>query len=174
MGNADALLGSGAIHTLSKDIKAPMFAMSHVFDSLPRGLMASVNVLFAATAYYSDWSHTHVLNPRWPPHAKFHNGQSMSFGALSALTSLYLLGRRNANVEAAKDSLFTAAVVGSLTTIAGLSAILYPGTAFTDPEFDDGALIGPQVYVFVIQLIVNWTSYTLENARLNKLDKLKQ
>ncbi|KAL7904439.1 hypothetical protein GGI35DRAFT_463230 [Trichoderma velutinum] len=151
-----------------------MFAISNVFDSFPRGLMATVNVLFAATAYYADWNHTHVLNPRWPPHARFHNGQTMSVGALSALTSIYILGRRSVNVEAAKDSLFTAALVGSLTTVAGLSAILYPGTAFNDPEFDDGSLIGPQVYVFVTQLLLNWTSYTLENARLDKLDKLKK
>lgn len=168
------LLSSKATHTLLNYIKNPIFAMSHVFDSFPRGLMASGNVLFAAAAYFADWSHTHVFNPRWPPHAKFHNGQSMSFGALSALTSLYLLGRRNANVEAAKDSLFVAALVGSLTTIAGLSAIFYPGTAWMDPEYDTGALIGPQGYVFMIQLFLNWTCYNLENARLNKLDKLKK
>ncbi|EHK15283.1 uncharacterized protein TRIVIDRAFT_39154 [Trichoderma virens Gv29-8] len=148
--------------------------MFQAFDSLPRGLMASGNILLASAAYFADWSHTHVFNPRWPPHAKFHNGQSMSFGALSALTSLYLLSRRNANIEAAKDSLFVAAIVGSLTTVAGLSAIFYPGTAWTDPEFGNFGWIGPQGYVFLVQLFVNWTAYYFENARLDKLDKLKK
>lgn len=88
--------------------------------------MTVTNILFAVSAYLADFNHTHVLNPRWPPHAKFHNGQSMSFGALSALTALYLLNRPNPTVDAARDSVFLAAVVGSLTSVAGLSAILYP------------------------------------------------
>lgn len=94
----------------------------------------------------------------------------MSFGALSALTSLYLLGRSNSTVHAAKDSVFLAAVVASLTTVAGLSAILYPGTAWVDPEFDTGALFGPQVYVFVGQLVLIWTSCAWERARLDTLE----
>lgn len=141
------------------------------FDSAPRGIMASNNILFATAAYFADWSESHVLNPRWPPHAKFHNGQSMSFGALSALVAAYLLTRHNPTVEAAKDSLFIAAIVGSLTTVAGLSAIFYPGTAWADPEFDTGAVIGPQGYVFVGQLLINWFAYSWERGRLEKKGK---
>lgn len=40
--------------------------------------------------YEADWSHSHVLNPHWPPHAKFHNGQTMSIGL--CLGFLIILG----------------------------------------------------------------------------------
>ncbi|EHK50166.1 hypothetical protein TRIATDRAFT_180782, partial [Trichoderma atroviride IMI 206040] len=113
-------------------------------------------------AYLADWSHTHVLNPRWPPHAKFHNGQTMSIGAINAALVVYLLSTRVNSSETEKSLVFVAAVVGSSTALAGLSAILYPGTAWTDPEFDTGALIAPQAYVFVGNLMFTWVGYMLE------------
>ena len=140
----------------------------------PRAGMVGLNALFVAAAYLSDWNHTHIYNPRWPPHAKFHNGQSMSFTAMSALTAIYLLTRPvSSNIEEAKNTLFTATVVGSLTTAAGLSAIFYPGTAWVDPEWDNGALIGPQGYVFGAQLLINWSLYSLEKAALVTLEKIQ-
>lgn len=87
--------------------------------------MVCVNVLFALAAYLADWSKIDIFNPRWPLYAKFHNRQNISFGALSAATTVYLLGRHNSSLETAKDSLFLAAIVGSLTTVACLSAIFF-------------------------------------------------
>lgn len=144
---------------------------SHELAIENTAVVTVTNILFAISAYLADFNHTHVLSPRWPPHAKFHNGQSMSFGALSALTALYLLNRPNPTVDAARDSVFLAAVVGSLTSVAGLSAILYPGTAWVDPEFDTGALAGPQVYVFVGQLVVIWSACFWERGRIGRKGK---
>ncbi|KAH7361074.1 hypothetical protein BKA65DRAFT_523844 [Rhexocercosporidium sp. MPI-PUGE-AT-0058] len=73
--------------------------------------------------FIADFNETHVLNPRWP-HAKFHNGQTMSMGLGLGLATLFYT-----------DSLFTAAVFGSIYWVTGLSAILYPGTLAVDPEF---------------------------------------
>jgi hypothetical protein len=103
--------------------------MTTNFISFPRTIMAFSSICFASAAYLADWSHTHVLNPRWPPHAKFHNGQTMSVGAINAALVVYLLSRRTKSSEMESNLMLVAAIVGSSTALAGLSAILYPGTA---------------------------------------------
>lgn len=46
--------------------------------SLGRTLLGLVGVTTSVGGYIADWNETHIYNPRWPPHAKFHNGQTMS------------------------------------------------------------------------------------------------
>ena len=122
-----------------------------------------------------DFNHTHVLNPLWPPHAKFHNGQTMSLSILLSSTSLYLLFRQPATWSIAQqvDNLFLAGWVGSFYLAAGLSAILYPGTAWLDPEFrkvkdvDEPA----QLWVFGGALVVLWLGWALERRRVGGQDE---
>lgn len=109
--------------------------------------------------YAADWSTTHVFNPRWPPHAKFHNGQTMSMGLGLGLSSLYYTWASNGS----RDATFTAALLGSLYWLTGLSAILYPGTAGVDPEFGKGF---PQAPLFSAFFAMAWAGYGLEVARL--------
>jgi hypothetical protein len=41
-------------------------------------LISLVAAETAAGPYMFDWNETHIYNPTWPPHAKFHNAQTMS------------------------------------------------------------------------------------------------
>jgi hypothetical protein len=105
---------------------------------LSYGLITLVAVLTSSLAYVFDWNETHVYNPRWPPHAKFHNAQTLLLGPLLAAVSLWLLWF--------KHGVDSAVVTSSLYWIAQLGSLLLPGTSLIDPEFRDqaGARAGMQ------------------------------
>lgn len=84
--------------------------------------LASITGPFAA-----DWNKTHVLNPKWPPHARFHNGQTMSMGAALGLSTLYYTWRSYPTLACGRQGVVTAMLLGSLYCATGLSAIFYPG-----------------------------------------------
>lgn len=110
--------------------------------------------------FIADFNKTHVLNPRWPPHARFHNGQTMSMGVCLSLATMYYLYRPVPNAAARKDSIMTATVFASLYWVTGLSAILYPGSKGMDPEFGDKWF--PQFGPFVGLLLMAWVGCWLE------------
>lgn len=66
--------------------------------------------------FTADFNETHVLNPNWPPHARFHNGQTMSIGLLLGITTLLYTFRLSGSQDKQrqKDSFMMAAVVGSV------------------------------------------------------------
>jgi hypothetical protein len=113
--------------------------------------------------FIAAFNHTHVLNPNWPPHARFHNGQTMPTGICLGLATLWYTFRSTATAEAAKDSLFTAAVFGSLYWVTAISAVAYPGSKAIDPEFGEGF---PQFWLFVGTLDVTWLGWWVETRVL--------
>lgn len=128
--------------------------------------MLLANLHYMCGSFYFDWSETHVLNPRWPPHAKFHNGQTMSLSVLLSACSIYFAFMKptNASMVVEKDNLFWAAVIGSLYCLAGGSAILYPGSDWKDPEATEG---GKQPIIFGGVITALWVGYALEMRRLS-------
>lgn len=105
-----------------------------------RVCLTLVGLSTSISCYIADYNETHVFNKNWAPHAKFHNGQTMSMGAVLGLTTLYftwrpLFSSMLSSRALVKDSMLSAAIVGSLYWITGLSAALYPGTKWLDPEF---------------------------------------
>jgi hypothetical protein len=75
----------------------------------------------------------HIYNPHWPPHAKFHNGQTISLGVLLGLLSLGLLWYPGGDQQV---QFHVAVIVASLYWLALLGAIIIPGTRWSDPEFE--------------------------------------
>jgi hypothetical protein len=75
----------------------------------------------------------HLYNPTWPPHAKFHNGQTMMLGVLLGTIALVILfGSRPLTLPA----FLIAAAIASVYFVAMVLAPLFPGTAWVDPEFE--------------------------------------
>ncbi|KAK5037719.1 hypothetical protein LTS07_001186 [Exophiala sideris] len=117
--------------------------------TIGRALLSLQALSTSVSCYIADWNETHVKNPKWPPHARFHNGQTMSMGlCLGALTAYYTW-RPTPDLAAEKDSITSAAVIG---------------TKWTDPEFGTGA---PQRPVFLIHAIVAWLGWWFEMRRLS-------
>lgn len=130
--------------------------------SLGKSLILLNGLSQSVLAFVFDYNETHVKNPRWPPHARFHNGQTMSLGVLLATFSAYL-AFRPASLQQKQFDVFHAAIIGSMYFVAGISAILYPGTKWMDPEFGEGS---PQAGLFVGMIVVAWVGWWLESRRL--------
>ena len=74
----------------------------------------------------------HMKNPAWPQHAKFHNAQTMLMGIGSGLLGgLILFAYKPLTIS----GLFIASGAASLYWISMILAPLFPGTAWSDPEF---------------------------------------
>ena len=137
--------------------------------------MVILNLLYGVGAFLADWNKTHVLNPNWPPHARFHNGQTMTLGVLLNATTLYLLFRGSFGKPAASsrtkdrelDDVFLAALVGSLYCTAGLSAIWYPGALWADPEYY--IPYAPQGWLFGGIVVGQWICFSRERARIERI-----
>jgi tetrahydromethanopterin S-methyltransferase subunit C len=98
-----------------------------------RILFCFVSLYLVIGAHVADYSRTHLLDPRWPPHAKFHDGQTLASSIfLAALTIIFAVRKtqdRNTTVIATTS-------FAALYWVTQAFAIVYPGTAFVDPEFD--------------------------------------
>ncbi|KAH7318077.1 hypothetical protein B0I35DRAFT_478613 [Stachybotrys elegans] len=92
----------------------------------------ALGLLFGAPL--ADMNETHQYNPRWPPHAKFHNGQTITLSVMLGLLTLYYTWRSHPGTSA-RDSINTAVLCGSIYWLAGYAALFFPETAGLDPEF---------------------------------------
>ena len=91
---------------------------------------------FIADAVVPATAKQHLRNPAWPPHAKFHNAQTMLLGILGGFLSLSILfGVRPLTLPL---FLIATAVAGMYWVALSLSS-LFPGTAWSDPEFQASA-----------------------------------
>lgn len=136
----------------------------------------------AYSGYHFDWNETHIYNPEWPRHAKFHNAQTMSTGAALGTIGLFTLWGRRGRWTRGRLDLATGAA--SLYWITQLSATLYPGTALFDhprparrrkagkngekPEerlVGPPRVLGPQTANAGVVLAVNALAYVLERRR---------
>jgi hypothetical protein len=87
----------------------------------------------ALGAHMADYfSTTHIFNDRWPPHAKFHTGQTLSMSIVLGVMSAFFAWRKTSD---RKTTVYAAAGFAALYWVTQATAIIYPGTAFYDPEF---------------------------------------
>jgi hypothetical protein len=96
-----------------------------------RLIFALLAILLPLGSHLADFNRTHIFNPNWPPHAKFHGGQTLMFSWLLGICSAFFAWRKS------KDrltSVLAASLFAAVYWIAQIGAIFYPGTAVFDPD----------------------------------------
>lgn len=95
-----------------------------------RKILTFVAGATAVGGFLVDWNRTHLFNPTWPPHARFHDAQTISAGALLGSAGLLALRRGDGGVvPAALLPAFFWASMGA--------AFLYPGAKGLQAEFPE-------------------------------------
>ena len=138
----------------------------------PGRVLLSVSALGAAIgAYVADWNETHIFNPLWPPHAKFHNAQTMLLGTgLGVLTLYFLWSKRWRGAR----GLEVGTILAALYWLTQAGSLLFPGTALTDPEFADrvprigGVFPLNQLVIEVVFLGLVAVGFVLERRALQR------
>ena len=144
--------------TRAPSLPAPAARSSSV--TVGKALMSATAVAQMIGPFVFDLNETHIYNPTWPPHAKFHNAQTMSSGvALSAATLVNLWRPGSGRV-----GLDAAALSASVYWVSQLSAFFYPGTASVDPPEKDN---WPQLAYTIPILTAIGAGYALARRGLN-------
>ena len=138
-----------------------------------RIILSILGLFTVISPYLADWNVTHIYNPAWTPHAKFHNAQTMVLGAFLGILTLYCLWIRKSII--AKQSLIESTVLVSLYWLAQIPAYFFPGTLLQDPGVNHvtfPVIFGVEFNQLTMNLIVILpliiVAYYLENKRLNQ------
>ncbi len=102
--------------------------------SLGRRALVSTAALTAVGGFLADWNRTHLFNPNWPPHAKFHDAQSILLGSLLGASGLYFLRGRGKNPE---RDLALGALLPSYFWVAQGASFAFPGAEGFEAEFPE-------------------------------------
>lgn len=93
-----------------------------------RGILGGVAMMTMTNGYLIDWNHTHLFNPNWPPHAKFHDAWTILLGTGLGAGSLYSLRKGQHGAAALQSALFFGTQLGSFA---------FPNTGGVDAEFPE-------------------------------------
>lgn len=101
-------------------------------SDLGRWILSGVAVLTATGGFLADWNRTHLFNPEWTPHSKFHDAWTILLGVGLGAISLRALWSHEPDPELAAllPALFWATQAGS---------IAFPGAAGIASEFPEAA-----------------------------------
>ena len=115
-------------------------------NNLSKILITIPTIWYGTMPVIADLSDSHLLNPTWMPHAKFHLAWLLSTNSLLALFSLYLIWVKDKSIYAGLIGIFVMAGFW----IAAFSRNFYGGL-FADPNLDVSNIMGlhPNVFAFI-------------------------
>lgn len=118
---------------------APRFFQKHMSDSLTsahasRGILTAAAALCAVGGYAADWNRTHLFNPKWPPHAKYHDAMTILLGTLLGGGALFFLWRRP---RPSREDLALGALLPAAFFFAQAGSFAFPQTGGLEAEFPE-------------------------------------
>ena len=115
-------------------------------NNLPKILITIPTIWYGTIPVIADLSDSHLLNPTWMPHAKFHLAWLLSTNSLLAFFSLYLIWVKDKPIYGGLIGIFVMAGFW----IAAFSRNFYGGL-FVDPNLDVSNIMGlhPNVFAFI-------------------------
>ena len=130
---------------------------------MSRIIFSFLGVYLPIGSHLADYSRTHLFNPRWPPHAKFHAGHTLMFSSLLGALTVYLASRKTSSKT---EALTSVTAITSLYWMTQLLAILYPNTGFTDPDWDTPKqyILGIPAQPFIDVAALGLTAFATINA----------
>jgi H+/Cl- antiporter ClcA len=135
-------------------------------------VLSLIGLFTSISPFAADFNKTHVYNPEWPPHARFHNGQTMTLGLICGALSLYFLWFRKRESEL--ENLTIGSLFSALYWLAMAPAILYPGADFVDPghggnrAFLIGSFQFTQLHMDFVLFAVVWLCFRAEKRRIQQ------
>jgi hypothetical protein len=95
-------------------------------------LLTGIAVATSVGGFLADFNRTHLFNPAWPAHARFHDAMTITLGSLLGSTSLYFLHRQHRDPQ---EDLALAALFPALFWAAQGAAFVFPGAGGLQAEF---------------------------------------
>ncbi len=118
-------------------------------------LLTVIGVFTVIAPYLADWNATHVFNPLWSPHAKFHNVQTLAMAVLLGVSVLLFVWSRGGRT---RTNLLPAVLITSFYWTNQALAFLYPNVAWTDPNLLNP---GQSLFDFPMQLGLDLVMFLL-------------
>lgn len=112
-----------------------------------RIIYALTAILMAISSHLADYNASHLFNPAWPAHAKFHDGMTLSMSILLGLMTILFAWRKTGKRVSA---VIAASGFEGVNCLSFFTASLYPNTSFNShPEIKEVFPLGiaPQEYI---------------------------
>ncbi|WP_281862887.1 DUF6640 family protein [Planomicrobium okeanokoites] len=97
-----------------------------------RLVLGTIAAFTAIGGFLADWNKTHIFNPNWPPHAKFHDAMSITLGSFLGTTSLYFLLRKSRDE---KQDLQLSVMLPAFFWMSMGTSYVFPGAKGLEAEF---------------------------------------
>jgi hypothetical protein len=102
--------------------------------SAGRWILTLVAALTAVGGFLANWTRTHLFNPNWPPHARFHDALTILLGSLLGVSGLYFLRRDGEHPE---RDLALPTLLTSFFWLAQAGSFIFPGAKGIESEFPE-------------------------------------